>query len=268
MPVNDPLQNKYERLLEIIGRHSKAALACSGGVDSTFLLKCASEVLGPDEVIALLACSPLQPQEETANAHAVINEIGCRLLTVELDPFSWPEFVENPPDRCYHCKKKIYTLFFEKMREHNVHVLMDGTNLDDLSDYRPGLQALKELGVLTPLVEAKLGKNEIRSLSRSLKLSNWDRPSSSCLATRIPAGRRISLELIQLAARCEEHLKQLGFIGCRVRLTVEGALVELTEDDIEIFAREPNRVATERFFSDLGLKRVFLNIRGREPVRA
>ncbi len=264
------LEQKYQRLREIISRHARVAVACSGGVDSTLLLRAARDALGPDRVLAILADSPLQPDEETEHARAMINEVNCPLLLVRWDPFQVPEIVANPDDRCFHCKRKIYSLFLARIKEKSCSVLLDGSNLDDLTGHRPGRKAIKELGVITPLIDARLAKAEVRQLSRQLGLSNWNRLSASCLATRIPAGIPLCLEKIRLAARCEAHLHQLGYAGCRVRLFEELALVELDRGDLKEFVSAPHRQSVLKKFSDLGIGRISvdLRLRGRDHVPA
>ena len=192
------LADKRKKLEAIISRESRAAVACSGGVDSTLLLQITHNVLGHENTIAVFAETPLLPPGEVEAAREVINFVGSRLLTVSLNPLVWPEFTENPQDRCYLCKKKIYQTFLEKMGELHFSILMDGTNLDDLSDFRPGLKALHELNVKTPLADAGLAKDEIRQLSKDLNLPNWDKYSSSCLATRVVTGQEINEEKIEL----------------------------------------------------------------------
>ncbi len=170
------LEAKSQRLAEIIHPMGRAAVACSGGVDSTFLLKTAYDVLGENNVVALFADTPLLPPDENKDIKELAAFIGCRLVTIEFDPLAWPEFTANPLERCYLCKKKIYTAFLERLNDLGMTLLMDGTNLDDLDDYRPGLQALEELGVEKPLADAGLTKAEIRQLSRMNNLPNWNKP--------------------------------------------------------------------------------------------
>ena len=260
------LTDKKKKLKEIIGRESRVAVACSGGVDSTLLLKVTHDVLGHENTIAVFADTPLLPPGENESAREVVDLIGSRLLTVSLNPLSWPEFTANPLERCYLCKKKIYQIFQEKLAEINFNVLMDGTNLEDLSDFRPGLKALDELKIKTPLADAGLTKKEIRQLSKELDLPNWDKHSSSCLATRIATDQKISLEKIDLISRSENILQNFGFMGCRVRISNDSAIIELLEDDIEPFVQEATRQSVMRKFNDFGIKKVFLSMAGRKRI--
>jgi len=254
------LQVKYESLRQAVRNGGPGSVAISGGVDSTLLLKVARDELGRDKILALFAHSVLQPTGEREHVIELADAIGCRLEIIAVDPLGWPEFVENPPDRCYRCKKKIYSLFKEKLSQFNISRLMDGTNVDDLSDTRPGLRALAELEVKTPLADAGLHKQEIRRLSRHLGLPNWNRPSASCLATRIPAGHAITQVLLERVARCEEVLYSLGFFGCRARLAGDDVHIELTAGDTARFVDASVRESVVNRLSPLGVNRVLLDL--------
>jgi len=258
------LVDKKKNLEEILGRESRVAVACSGGVDSTLLLKVAFDVLGPENTMAVFAETPLLPPGEAEEVKKTVNYIGSRLLTVSLDPLSWPEFRENPRGRCYLCKKKIYEIFREKLADLDFHILMDGTNQDDLSDDRPGLKALEELHVKTPLVAAGLTKGEVRQLSKDLDLPNWNKHSSSCLATRITTGQQINREKLELVKKCENFLQALDFWGCRVRIGVDSAIIELQHDDIIRFVQEAIRRRVVKKYNDFGIKKVTLDMKGRK----
>jgi uncharacterized protein len=262
----DSLAEKRKNLEEIISREGRAAVACSGGVDSTLLLKITHDILGHENTIAVFADTPLLPPGESKSVEEVVNLIGSRLLTVSLDPLAWPEFTANPVDRCYLCKKKIYETFVQKLAEVNFEILMDGTNLDDLSDFRPGLKALEELNIRRPLADAGFGKDEIRKLSRELNLPNWNKHSSSCLATRIARDQAINFESLDLVRKCEGVLHDFGFAGCRVRISEDSAVIELLEEDIERFIQGPMRQAVTRKFNDFRIEKVHLNLSGRKGV--
>lgn len=206
------------------------------------------------------------PPGEVEAAREVISLVGSRLLTVYLDPLAWPEFTENPGDRCYLCKKRIYQTFMEKMAELRFSTLMDGTNLDDLDDYRPGLKALQELKVKTPLADAELTKAEIRQLSRDLNLPNWDKHSSSCLATRVATGQSITNEKLSLIKKCENLLHSFDFFGCRVRISDYSAVIELIAEDIERFTEGDTRLCVLKKFNNFNMKKVYLDIGGRQSI--
>ena len=260
------LADKRKKLESIISRVKRAAVACSGGVDSSLLLKITHDVLGHENCIAVFAETPLLPPGETEAAREIIRHVGSSLLTVSLNPLAWPEFTENPRERCYLCKKRIYQAFLEELKKQHFSTLMDGTNLDDLSDFRPGLKALDELKVKTPLAEAGLTKGEIRQLSRDMNLPNWDKYSSSCLATRLATGQVINEEKLELVKKCENFLHTLEFSGCRVRIANNSAIIELLETDIKRFAETGIRVSVLKKFNDFKLETIFLNLRGRKGI--
>jgi uncharacterized protein len=262
--LSDALAEKKKELETVIGRQKRAAVACSGGVDSTLLLKVTYDVLGHENTMAVFADTPLLPPGEVEAAQEVVGLVGSRLLKVKLNPLVWPEFTENPQDRCYLCKKKIYQTFLEKLGEHQFSILMDGTNLDDLSDYRPGLKALGELNIKTPLADVGLTKSQIRQLSKSFNLPNWDKNSSSCLATRIATGQQISDEKLELIRNCENFLHSHDFWGCRVRIAEDSAVIELQEKDLERFTMSETRLSVLKKFNDFSIKKVFLDVCGRK----
>ena len=264
LPVS--LADKKQNLERIIGREQRVAVACSGGVDSTLLLKVTRDVLGHENTIAVFADTPLLPPGESHAVRELADLVGSRLLTVNLDPLAWPEFTANPLERCYLCKKKIYQTFLDKLAALNFMVLMDGTNLDDLSDFRPGLKALDELTIKKPLAKAGFTKKEIRQLSRKLNLPNWNKHSSSCLATRIGTDQKITQEKLDLIRRCEDVLHEFGFMGCRLRIVNGSAIIELLEEDIERFVQEETRQPILKKFNDFNMGRVFLSMTGRKGI--
>jgi uncharacterized protein len=213
-PVADSrLKAKLTRLLRSVAA-KPGWVAFSGGVDSTLLLRVALEV-NPRETVAIFADSPLQAMVDRENVKRLAAGLGAPLHILPLQPLNWPEFVANSAQRCYHCKKTVYREFARLLPPGLV--LLDGTNRDDARAIRPGRQALSELAVETPLLAAGLGKEEIRTLAFRLGLPNWDRPSASCLATRIPTGITITADRLSLVEACEAAIRTLGFGHIRVR---------------------------------------------------
>lgn len=257
------LSRKYRRLQEILLEHQGVAVAFSGGVDSSFLLYAACATLGPASVHAFHATSELLPPLETERAERIIQERGCFSHLIEIEPLSWPEFVANSSDRCYLCKKKIYQQFLVDPIFLKGTVLCDGTNRDDLAQDRPGLIAVAELNVQTPLADLGFTKNEIRLLSREFALSTWDVQSSSCLATRIAPREPITREKILLVSQCEALLRKAGFNGVRVRLGQRVATIEVLRKDLGEINKKPVFSAIKAEFSLLGVSQVLIDQHGR-----
>ena len=264
------LQEKTQQLSSILQSYGSVALAFSGGVDSSFLLKMALETLEADHVLVLHAHSCLQKPHEQEQVRTWFDRHGIKSdveqVVLELHPLASEAFVRNPEDRCYLCKRHLYRLFIDEIEERGKVRLIDGTNLDDLHSHRPGLHAISEFGVATPLAAAELRKEDVRLLSRERGLDTWNQPSSSCLATRIPHGLEVTQERIQLIASFEDHLEGLGFDGCRVRLdrhNVAAVCIQLQEKDFDHFIQQTKQNFFLSFFHDSGMKDVYLDLRGR-----
>ena len=239
------------------------AIAYSGGSDSSLLLSIAADVLG-GRAVGIMAKSVLQAAHEVRDAVRFAGRLGIQLEQVDLDPLSWPNFCENCRDRCYICKKKMYASFLATIPAGVV--LMDGTNIDDLSTDRPGLRAIRELLVRMPLVEAGLSKSEVRMLSKELGLVTWDLPSSSCLATRISRGKKITLEKLDLVEKGERYLVSLGFSGCRTRLAGNGVVITLIKEDFDRIVSDEMRLKVINFFENLNMPKVFLDLSERQGI--
>jgi uncharacterized protein len=227
----DPLQGRYDRLRELLARTGPVAVAFSGGVDSTLLLRVARDVLG-DGVMALTVDTALSPRREMAEAERLADRLGVRHERVGCDVLQLPLVAGNGPERCYHCKTALFRLLLERAAASGFTVLADGSNRDDLADYRPGRRALQELGIVSPLLEAGFTKAEVRQLSRRLGLSTWDKPAAACLASRIPCGTPLTRERLGQVEQGEEVVLGLGIRGGRVRHHGEVARIEVSEADI------------------------------------
>jgi uncharacterized protein len=252
---------KRKRLLAILAGYDDLAVAFSGGVDSTFLLAAAKEALG-GRLVAITAVSPVHPRRETREAAATARELGVRHLLAPSREMVAPDFVANPPNRCYICKKIVFGEVMRIAAEMGIKRVAHGVNLDDLGDYRPGLRAAEELGVLAPLVEAGLTKADIRALSRRMRLSTWNKPSMACLASRIPYGRPITEEALQMVEQAEEVLQVLGFHGCRVRLHGEVARIEVAPADLKKTLRAAVRAEIVERLKTIGFRHVAVDLEG------
>lgn len=259
-------ENKYAELKQSLRRHEKIAVAFSGGVDSTLMFFAALETLGLDRVVAFYARSSLNSAEAAAGSRMVFARNFPQeavLAEVEVVPLLWPEFVKNDEDRCYYCKKKMYLALQKAMTARGCSVLVDGTNGDDRVTDRPGLRALAELRVVTPLADVGLTKVEVRRLAQERGLSNYDLPSNSCLATRICTSMPITERALRIIAFAEKYLHDRGYLGCRVRLRQDSVIIEVREKDIAAFMAQENRAAVQAYFHSLRLGPVGVSLNGR-----
>lgn len=258
--------NKYDLLLLALRRYKKIALAFSGGVDSTLLMHAALSALGPDNVAAFYVHSSLNSESAVAASRRVFLENfpqAAALREIEVAPLSWPEFAVNDRDRCYYCKKRMYTLLLEVAKFASYLTLADGTNSDDVQDGRPGLRAIGELQVITPLAEVGLTKPQVRLLAKEFNLSNHDLPSNSCLATRIAHDTPITEQTLHLIELAESFLYRQGFSGCRVKVQPLCTVVEVQEKEILTFMEPANRARVQSYFQSLRLATVVLSLQGR-----
>ncbi|HSQ89673.1 ATP-dependent sacrificial sulfur transferase LarE [Romboutsia sp.] len=259
MEVSKKLEKLKARLLELEG----VAVAYSGGVDSNFLLKVAKDTLG-DHVIAVTLHAMMHSQREIEEAKQYARNFNVKHIVVNVDNFEVKEFIENNPDRCYHCKKAVFNTVKSVAKEHNIKYVVDGTNLDDLGDYRPGLKALRELNIISPLKECNLTKEDIRVLSKEMKLETFNKPAFACLATRIPYGVKITKEVLRKIEKSEEYLVELGFEQFRVRVHEDIARIEVGKNEIHKFFSEDKLYKTNNKLKEIGFKYVTLDMAGYE----
>lgn len=257
----DTLQAKLGRLQATFAAMDSLMVAFSGGVDSSFVLKVAHETAG-SRVLALTTTSPTMPDEDLVSAREIAELIGARHLIIGSNELEIPGYAENPLNRCYLCKHNLFTVCEQKAAELGIEHIVDGLNLDDLHDYRPGMQAASEKRVRHPLVEAELTKNEIRQLSKMMGLPTWDRPASPCLSSRFPYGTQITLERLQQVSGGEKLLKSLGFKIVRVRYHGEVARLEVGREEMARLLDPQIVEVLSREFRKLGFRFVTLDLAG------
>jgi uncharacterized protein len=256
------LNSKMTKLQSLLCEMEQVVVAFSGGVDSTFLLRVASDCLGSENVIALTATSPTYPEFEFRQACELAREIGVEQIVIESNELEIPGFADNPPRRCYHCKYELFSLCLKKAEERGFATVLDGSNLDDMGDYRPGRDAVKELEIRSPLLEAGLGKEDIRALSRELGLKTWDKQAFACLSSRFPYGTKITVERLRQIDSCETFLRESGFKNYRVRYHDEIARIEVAPEEIQRLLDEQLRASLIDAFKEAGFTFVTLDLQG------
>jgi uncharacterized protein len=259
--VAPELAEKHRRLREILEATGGVLVAFSGGVDSALLLKVAVDVLG-DRALAVTAVSPIHASFEAGEAACLAREIGARHRLIEADPLADERVSTNPPDRCYHCKRALFSRLIQLAREEGLALVVEGSNVDDRGDYRPGEKALAELGARSPLREAGLTKAEVRGLSKELRLPTWDKPPYACLATRVPYGEKLTPERLRRIDAAEQFLRQLGLRQVRVRDHGQVARIEVSPENVEVIARQQNRTRITTYLRGLGYDFVTLDLDG------
>jgi pyridinium-3,5-biscarboxylic acid mononucleotide sulfurtransferase len=255
------LQDKRGHLVEILTGINGLAVAFSGGVDSTYLLAVAHQILGR-KVIAVTADSPIYPSREKNAATDIATRLGVRHIVIQSRELEDPEFLANKRNRCYVCKKRLFEDIFEIARKESIATVVHGANADDHQDFRPGFAAARELGVLAPLVDAGLTKEDIRRLSREMGLPTWQKPAMACLATRIPYDTRISVDALEMIDRAENIVVQLGFAVCRVRHHGSVARIEVAPSDMEKILDDDIRSSLIRELRQLGFPHVAIDLEG------
>lgn len=257
----DRLEEKLEQLRLILADMGRVLVAFSGGVDSTLLVRVARDVLG-DRAAAVTIDAPFHSRREIGDARRIAADLGVPHTIVDARELDLSAVADNPPDRCYLCKKAVFAACAELARCQGEAVLVDGSNRDDLGDYRPGRRALAELAVRSPLLEAGMTKDDVRGLSRRLGLETWDKPALACLLTRFPHGEAIDAGKLARVERCEEMLRGEGFGQLRVRSVGDVARIELAVDELGRIAEPGLRARVAASFHEAGFAVVTVDLEG------
>jgi len=255
------VEEKLLKLREIVKDLESVVVAFSGGVDSTLVAKVCYDVL-KDNSMVVTARSETYPDFEFEEAKGLAKEIGIKHLVLNTSELAIEGFASNPPNRCYFCKTELFEKLKDIAKQHRFLHVADGANLDDMEDYRPGLEASKELGVKSPLKEAGMTKKDIREASKMLNLPNWNKPAYACMSSRFPYGQSITEEKLKMVSEAEKYLRGLGLEQFRVRHHETIARIEVLPEDIHILTHSPTRDELLGKFKEIGFTYVTLDLEG------
>lgn len=256
-----PLKNKHRDLESRIGKLESALVAFSGGIDSTLVLAVASKVLGK-RVLAITTESDSVPERELQAARNLAQILGVKHKIIRTEEMSSPDYLRNPTNRCYYCKSELYGKLAKVAAEHKLASILNGINLDDLGDHRPGITAAKEAGVISPLVESGFNKQDVRDLARKMELPNWGKPALACLSSRIPYGQPVTAKKLSMIEQAEEALLAEGFRQVRVRHHNNMARIELPKEDIPDLLKNGLSEKINQRLQKIGFQFVTVDLKG------
>jgi pyridinium-3,5-biscarboxylic acid mononucleotide sulfurtransferase len=259
--VDHGLELKFKKLKEILSGYKGLLVAFSGGVDSSLLLKVSHDIL-KGSVLAVIAVSDTYTKSECEDAENFAKDLGVKYRIIETLEFDDPRFVSNPAERCYYCKSELFSKLKDIAKKEKIPYVADGSNIDDRSDYRPGAKAKNEHGVISPLAEAGFTKEDIRNLSKELKLPTWDKPAAACLASRIPYGTKITKDILARIEKGEKYLKSLGLKQVRVRHHGNLARIEVDSEHLIKLVEDGIADEIDKKFKDIGYHYVTIDLKG------